>query len=982
MKILTGLCAAAITILPAVTAAAADLLPAMTAACDGGATVNSVTPQGYAERGRLMIADGNYRGAADQLRAALSLDPLGGDAQREAAEYWLAVACAHIPGEDATGMFTTFLEKYPASPWRERALLGLAGTLRDRGDYAAALEVYRSVTPSALDTAQEGEWALGEGFCLLKFARYDEAKALYTPLFQTDKANEARFYLAYIDYVEGRDREALAGFERVIDNGEAPACMAPYYMAQLNYKLGDYAGAYRRANDAMRGNPPAEYIPELTRIMGESLYETGDAAQAIPHLTAYYKMVEDPRPSACYILGLDSYNHGRYSDAAAYFTRAVNDNNAMGQSAYLHLGQCRMMQGDNDAALLALDRAVKNRFDPKTTEMAAYNYAVATANGGKLPFGSSVTLFEKFLRDYPDSPMAPAVADYIISGYVSDNNYGAALRAINGISRPSDKILAAKQKVLYMHGSRQLQAGRPDEAIASLTEARSLGRFSGELASEATLWLGEAQYRKGNYPEAVRNYDIFLRETPSSNPNTPLALYDMAYARFAQKDFGKARDYFNRYLSAIKRSGTPADVVSLKADAYNRLGDCAYYSRDFSGATRDYDRAAEAAPETADYPLYQMAIIKGLTRDHKGKIEGLAHMMERFPSSALIPSALLETGESHTELGDNASAISTYTTLSRRFPSTAQGRQGALLLAIARLNSGETDRAIEAYKHVISTYPTSDEARAAAEDLKHVFADMGAISEYTRFLSSVPDAPKLEQGEIAALQLEGVEKAYEAGRDNDAVRQAEELLRAYPDSPQAPGALAILAALKEKQGRPAEALEAYSRLAERASNEIDVNNARMGVLRLSRDLGSDEAVLETAAKLLESSSLGHDDRNEVLLAKALSLRNTGHDDEADTILASLAADPATLPGAKAAYYLAQGYFDRGDTDEALTRVNLLIDSNTPQEYWLARGFILLSDIHRVQGKSFEADEYLRSLSENYPGDEPDIQQMIQSRLQK
>ena len=156
----------------------------------------------------------------------------------------------------------------------------------------------------------------------------------------------------------------------------------------------------------------------------------------------------------------------------------------------------------------------------------------------------------------------------------------------------------------------------------------------------------------------------------------------------------------------------------------------------------------------------------------------------------------------------------------------------------------------------------------------------------------------------------------------------------------------------------------------------------MGILRLSRDLGSDEAVLETARQLLESSSLGNDDRNEVLLAKALSLRNTGDNDGADTIFRSLAANPSTLPGAKASYYLAQGYFDRGDTAEALRQVNNLIDSNTPQEYWLARGFILLSDIKRVQGNAFEADEFLRSLRDNYPGEEADIYQMIDTRLAK
>ena len=412
----------------------------------------------------------------------------------------------------------------------------------------------------------------------------------------------------------------------------------------------------------------------------------------------------------------------------------------------------------------------------------------------------------------------------------------------------------------------------------------------------------------------------------------------------------------------------------------NRRGDCSYYAKDFQKADADYARAIAAAPEAADYPMFQQAVMKGLMRDHKAKIAALAAMMERFPSSALIPSALLETGESYSESGDNTSAIATYTSLAERFPSTPQGRQGALLLAIAQLNSGSRDEAIASYKRVITDYPTSEEAQAAAEDLKHIYADMGDIPAYTRFLASVPDAPKLKHGEMVALLLEGVEKAAEAGRYNDALRQGEELVEAYPDAPQAVEALAIIAPVYEKQGKPTQALEAYTQLAAKASGELTVNKARMGIVRINRDLGNDAGVIEAADRLLASSSLGIDDRNEVMLARALALRNQGDADAARDIFESLAADPATVTGAKASYYLAQQLFDEDKTDRALTAVNALIDSNTPQEYWLARGFILLSDINRRKGQTFEADEYLRSLRENYPGDEADIFQMIDSRL--
>lgn len=979
MKLLSGLCAAAITIFPA-SVSAADMLPAMTAAESGGAVANVPAPPGYGERASLMLGDDNFRGTADQLRHALARLPQGSPL-REQAEFQLATACAHIPGENAEAMFSDFLTRYPASPLRQRALTGLAGCLFDKEDYAGALAIYETVDGESLNPSEAEEKQLRQAYCLLKFARYDEATPIYNALLATPLANAARFYLAYTDYVNDRWSAAMNGFSKVVVDNSDPARMTPYYLAQLYYCDGDWKKAYAEASKLIKGNCPAEYLPEMLRVAGESLYGMGETDKAVAALKQYLQLTDRPLPSALYIVGVDDYNRGDYKNAIRLLTDVVTQDNAMGQSAYLYIGQSYLREGNYDAALMALDQAVKRDYDSATTELASYNYAVASVHGGKIPFGSSVVQFENFLKKYPDSKLAPEVADYIINGYITDNNYGAALNAINNIKKPTEKVLAAKQQVLFIYGTRQLRSGRAAEAATLLKEARSMGRYSAETASEATLWLGEAQYRQGNYREAVDNYNRFLRETPSTNPNHSLALYDMAYARFALKDFSSAKDYMGRFLKSLS-SSTPADVATLKADALNRRGDCSYYSSDFTAAEADYERAIEAAPTAADYPMYQQAIIKGLRRDHQGKIDGLAAMMKKFPNSVLIPSAMLETGESYTELEHNDRAIATYTSLSSRFPSTPQGRQGALLLAIAQLNSGEADEAVKSYKHVIRTYPTSEEARAAAEDLKHIYADRGQVSDYAAFLATVPDAPKMDQSELVALQLEGVEKASESGRNADAVRLADELIAAFPESKEAVSALSILADIHEKEGRGPEALAAYRMLSEKSSNPIDVNRARLGVLRLSRDMGNNDEVLRIASQLLSSSSIGDEERREVMLAQALAYKATGETTRASELLSKLAERPETLPGAKAAYYHAQELFDAGKLDASLRQVNALIDSNTPHEYWLARGFILLSDINRRKGNTFEADEYLRSLRENYPGSETDIFQMIDSRLDR
>lgn len=151
-------------------------------------------------------------------------------------------------------------------------------------------------------------------------------------------------------------------------------------------------------------------------------------------------------------------------------------------------------------------------------------------------------------------------------------------------------------------------------------------------------------------------------------------------------------------------------------------------------------------------------------------------------------------------------------------------------------------------------------------------------------------------------------------------------------------------------------------------------------MRVSRDMNHHADVIEMADRLLKSTAIGTAQKNEIIYAKAYALSQTGQGNEAVKEWEKLAKNTDDLYGAKSAYYLAQHYFDTGATKKAKTTVEKLIDSNTPHDYWLARGYILLSDICRKQGSDFEATEYLKSLKENYPGKEKDIFMMIDERL--
>ena len=107
----------------------------------------------------------------------------------------------------------------------------------------------------------------------------------------------------------------------------------------------------------------------------------------------------------------------------------------------------------------------------------------------------------------------------------------------------------------------------------------------------------------------------------------------------------------------------------------------------------------------------------------------------------------------------------------------------------------------------------------------------------------------------------------------------------------------------------------------------------------------------------------------------------GQSKEAVNDLSVLSRDTRNVYGAEAKYLLAQLYFDAGQTDKAEKEVLDYIEVSTPHAYWLARSFVLLSDVYMKLGRNLDAKQYLLSLQQNYQADD-DIAGMIETRLAK
>ena len=152
-----------------------------------------------------------------------------------------------------------------------------------------------------------------------------------------------------------------------------------------------------------------------------------------------------------------------------------------------------------------------------------------------------------------------------------------------------------------------------------------------------------------------------------------------------------------------------------------------------------------------------------------------------------------------------------------------------------------------------------------------------------------------------------------------------------------------------------------------------------GSLRSAFSAKDYESTVNVATQIIRNGKSSPNLVAEALLYRAESYLALGNSPDGIKDLQNLSQDTKTIYGAQANVRLAQYAYDTFQYQAAEEILQKFIDSGTTHQYWLARAFILLSDVYMKTDRKVEAREYLLSLKSNYNENE-EINQMIKERL--
>ena len=962
--------------------------------------------------GKELFSLKNYSGCIDKLEA-YKQHSTDADLIQEA-DYMLVYSAYEQGRPNAVELLKDYLDVYPASRHADEVNFLIGSAHFGQGEYQKAIFWFNESNIDMLSPEQQEAYCFRLAYSLLQIGDMEKARGYFARIEQigTKYREASTYYVAYIDYATGKYNNALVEFTRLKDLPDYKE-RSLYYITQIYFIQNKYEKVISEGKELLASYPDSENNSEVYRIMGNAYYHLGNEDQAINMLSKYVSSTDSPLRGDLYILGVCYYNKGNYSSAVNALGRTVRENDALSQNAYLYLGQSYLKLKDKNNARMAFEAAETSSFDKQVKEAAMYNYALLIHETAFTGFGESVTIFEDFLNDFPNSKYADKVNDYLVEVYLTTKNYQAALNSIDKIKHPSTKILEAKQDILFQLGTQAFTNMELDKAVDLFSRAISLGAYNLESRNDAYFWRGESYYRQGEYNKAISDYRTYLNNTRQRNTDMyALAHYNLGYSYFKLKEYGEALNRFRQYVNLESNQQTPA-----YADAYNRIGDCLFHNRQFAMAEENYTRAAQLQPSAGDYSVYQKGFLLGLQKDYKGKISVMDRLIRDFPESQYVDDALFEKGRSYVLLDNNQAAAASFEQLMRDFPQSSLARKAGVQLGLIYFNDNQPEKAADAYKSVISNYPGSEEAKVALQDLKSVYIELNDINSFAAYANSLGGNVRFEVSEQDSLTYLAAEKLFMRGDNEGARRSLTNYLQTFPQGAFSSNANFYLASIafakkdleeakrlfslvlesgdtkfrEESWARKAEieyldkdyaaAMESFKHLQAVAENPENKEAAKLGLMRCAELIGQPQEALLAANDLLKEPKLSPEIMSEARYVRAKAYISLKQENKALADLKEISKDTRTIHGAEAKYLLAQLYYDNKDDKNAETVLMNFIENGTPHQYWLARGFILLADIYIRQGDDFQARQYLTSLQNNYKGDD-EIAAMIEDRLGK
>ncbi len=919
--------------------------------------------------------------------------PAERELERQQVEYYLALCAVELKNPDAEQVLLHFEQQHPGSLRTNDIRFALASFYCTKENYEEADHFFNQVDYASLDADNRTKYNMRRGYLAYSRGDYQEAYDYFKRVGeQSHYRDHATYYCAYIDYMQGNYSEARFGFEQLLES-EDHHNSAPFYLLQIDFRQQNYTKVTSRGEELLP-RLKGDRRRDLQLILAESWFHLGNYNKALSYIEGYHAAEGVPARSSRYIEGFSRYRLGNYEGAIESLKEVTGPKDALTQNAAYHLADSYLRIGNKPQAMRAFSMATDPELDETLAEDALYNYAKLQYELDEGLFNEAIHGLGRYLERYPKSERSEEIRSLLAAAYYNSEEYDAAYRAISQLPDPDNDLRAAQQKIAYFRALKCYERGELNEAERTLQESAEIG-ISARYTSLATFWLGEIAFSKGNYSQAATHYNNYLARAPKSEREYAITHYNLGYCHLQNGAYHAAEQSFGEFL----RLYVPED--DYRADALNREGDSRYAQRKFAEALSSYENAYETRRTARHYAAWQRALTLGILDRPNEKIEALKRIIE-LNAGDYVDEATYELGRTYitrSQYKEGAKVLKEYIDL---YPNSPNYLAALSDLGMVSSNLGQTKQALNYYDQVITQAPTSAEARTALQNVREIYLARGDANGYFAYAARHGASSDLTERSRDSLSFSAAQRLYLEGKYDDATLSLRSYIKSFPSGSyltdahyflsncyhQSGDSAQEISSLKElaDRGRHQYTLEVLQRLAPMAMQLPDYTLAA-DTYRKLYDVASTAPERQSAANGYVEATIATQEAARITTmalwvencreisdkslrvarhAYATQLRSTGQYDSAMKLYEQLArSEVHSAEGGEAKYRLIEARYDAGDWKHCEEMIFEFSEQPAPNNYWLAKSYLLLGDLYHKQGDAFQARATWQSVADGY-----------------
>ncbi|MEJ7680583.1 MAG: tetratricopeptide repeat protein [Segetibacter sp.] len=354
----------------------------------------------------------------------------------------------------------------------------------------------------------------------------------------------------------------------------------------------------------------------------------------------YVTKTDKVRREDLYELSYTYYQSNQLAKAIAGFKELGGKEDSLAQNSMYLLADSYLKTGQKANARSAFLFCSSNSSNPLQKEISVFNYAKLSFDLGYQDVASSE--LQTFISTYPNSTYAAEAKELLVNVLANTNNYKDALVLYESLQGKSESVKRVYPKILYGRAVEFINEQQIVKADSLLSDLLQMP-YNTALLPYAYFWKGEIAYRLNHPDLAIEHLTNYLKNPATSGEvNVTNAKYDLGHANLQKENYRQALGYFEQITKKINSSSS-----AVEQDAYLRSADAHFMNRNYKQAQDMYDMVLNINSSSADYALYQKAIIAGAANRNPEKINLLQSLEQRFPSSSLVPDANLEIANTY-----------------------------------------------------------------------------------------------------------------------------------------------------------------------------------------------------------------------------------------------------------------------------------------------------------------------------------------------